>query len=243
MKLVDKSLDIPLHIQLSQIIKEMIETEELQPGHYLMPEREICQLQGISRMTVNKAILNLVNEGLLERKQGKGTFVAHPRKKQRYQNLEGFTQIARKHGMSTKTRLVHFELGTRSKKVQAKLRLDDLMGYKIKRVRLIDDEPVILETVYLNPKLCEGLNEQLIRENSLYELYKTTYHHKIVRAEQIIKPVLITKEEADLLEQPINTLALRIDRIVYTDKDEIMEYTVSIFMSNKHDFEVVLQQD
>ena len=59
MKIVDKNLDIALHIQLYQIIKDMIESKELEEGASLMPERELCKLQNISRMTVNKAIINL----------------------------------------------------------------------------------------------------------------------------------------------------------------------------------------
>ena len=93
MKKVDKQLDIPLHLQLSQIIREMIDKGELQPGDALMSEREICRLQGISRMTVNKVIVILVNEGLLDRQQGKGTFVAFKKKRHRYEKLEGLTQI------------------------------------------------------------------------------------------------------------------------------------------------------
>ena len=58
MKRVDKNLDIPLHTQLYQIIKDMIKNEELVEGASLMPERELCKLQNISRMTVNKAIIN-----------------------------------------------------------------------------------------------------------------------------------------------------------------------------------------
>ena len=81
MKRVDKNLDIPLHTQLYQIIKDMIKNEELVEGASLMPERELCKLQNISRMTVNKAIMNLVNEGILERQQGKGTFVAYKKQK------------------------------------------------------------------------------------------------------------------------------------------------------------------
>ena len=69
MKIVDKNIDTALHIQLYQIIKDMIESNQLKEGARLMPERELCNLQNISRMTVNKAITNLVNEGLLEKKQ------------------------------------------------------------------------------------------------------------------------------------------------------------------------------
>lgn len=68
MKLVDKNSKTLLHLQFSEIIKEMINNNELQEGHYLMSERELCKIQNISRMTVNKAIINLVNQGLLERR-------------------------------------------------------------------------------------------------------------------------------------------------------------------------------
>ena len=93
MKIVDKNLDIALHIQLYQIIKDMIESKELEEGASLMPERELCKLQNISRMTVNKAIINLVNEGLLERRQGKGTFVSYKKQHYRFQKLKGFTEV------------------------------------------------------------------------------------------------------------------------------------------------------
>ncbi|EPZ60599.1 bacterial regulatory s, gntR family protein [[Clostridium] sordellii ATCC 9714] len=76
MKLVDKNSTIPLHIQLMKIIKEMIESGELKAGDSIMPERELCTIQNVSRMTVNKAIVNLVNEDFLYRVQGRGTFVA-----------------------------------------------------------------------------------------------------------------------------------------------------------------------
>ncbi len=59
----------------------MIENEELKPGDAVPTERELCEIQGVSRMTVNKAIMSLVNEGLLYREQGKGTFVAKPKRK------------------------------------------------------------------------------------------------------------------------------------------------------------------
>ena len=245
MKKVDKNSKVPLHIQLSSIIKEMIETEELIEGSFLMSERDICKHQEISRMTVNKAILSLVNEGLLNRHQGKGTFVAYKKKKHRYQKLEGFTEIMTKRGYQVENELLVFNLDTYSKNVREKLNLLNLdsLVYKIKRLRSIDNDPFILETVYINQDMCPDLTENLIKENSLYQLYKERYQHKIVRAEQVITPVMITKEQAGLLQCEINTLALKIDRVVYTEFEEVMEYTSSIFLTDKHEFEVVLNEN
>lgn len=247
MRKVNKDLAIPLHMQLSQIIREMIETNQLPEGSQLMPEREICKLQDISRMTVNKAILTLVNEGLLRRKQGSGTVVASKKKKHRYEKLEGFTDIMNKKGYKIRNELILFELSPQSEQIRQRLQLIDLdtdpLVYQIKRVRYIEDDAFVIETVYLNQLMCPDLSEELVKEKSLYQLYRERYQHKIIRAEQSIKPVMITKEQAKLLNAAPNTLALQIDRTVYTDKEEVMEYTSSIFMTNHHEFEVVLHEN
>ena len=243
MKKVDKQLDIPLHLQLSQIIREMIDKGELQPGDALMSEREICRLQWISLMTVNKVIVTLVNEGLLDLQQGKWTFVDFKKKRHRYEKLEGLTQILKKQGLDVSNELLEFSLGERSQNIQRKLQMDQSVAYKIKRIRYINEDPVVLETVYLNPKMCSNLTEDLIQNYSLYHIYKEIYQYRVIKAEQIITQIILNKEEAKLLKQPRNTLALKIDRIVYTSDEKVMEYTVSIFMSNKHDFEIVLHED
>ena len=245
MRKVNKGLAIPLHIQLSHIIREMIETDQLQEGSQLMPEREICKLQGISRMTVNKAILTLVNEGLLSRKQGSGTVVAPRKKKHRYEKLEGFTDIMNKKGYKVRNELLLFELSAQNNEIGQRIQLTDTdaLVYQIERVRYIEDDAFVIETVYLNYLMCPDLNQELVKEKSLYQLYRDRYEHKIIRAEQSIKPVMITKEQAKLLNALPNTLALQIDRTVYTDKEEVMEYTSSIFMTNHHEFEIVLHEN
>jgi len=239
---IDKSSKVPLYLQLSQIIQQMIESGELAEGSYLMPEREICKYQEISRMTVNKAIIKLVNEGYLTRHQGKGTFVAKKKKTSRYEFVEGLTALMNKKGLEVKNKLLIFELQALTDKVRTKLQTESQQGYQIKRLRYLDDEPAVLETIYLSQDMCPDLNKELIQQSSLYEIYQKRYHHRLLRAEQIIKPILLTKDEAKLLGQLHNTLALKIDRVVYTTEETIMEYTSSIFLSQKYDFEVVLTQ-
>lgn len=102
MKIVNKSSNIPLHTQLSSIIREMIETGELKEGDAIMPERELCNIQNVSRMTVNKTIVGLVTEGLLYRVQGKGTFVAKQKKKYQFSNVKGFTDVMKEKGVNIK---------------------------------------------------------------------------------------------------------------------------------------------
>ena len=244
MRIVDKKLNIPLYIQLTNIIREMIEVEDLTEGDYLMPERELCEVQGVSRMTANKAIASLVTEGLLIRHQGKGTIVATKKPVSRYQGLESLSKIQEKKGLEVTNELLSFIEIPVSKWVKRKLKLSEDTSsetiYKIRRIRYLEGEPLALESIYLDKKMCPALNEKLIAEHSMYDLYTEKYQHQLAQAEQIIRPTILNDAQAELLKQPKNDLALRINRRLYTQKGEVMEYTESIFLSQKHDFEVVL---
>ena len=244
MKIVDKNLDIALHIQLYQIIKDMIENGELLEGASLMSEREICKLQNISRMTVNKAIINLVNEGLLERRQGRGTFVSYKKQKYRFQKLKGFTEVMSERGFNISNKILAFEIGTQNKIIRENLGIksEHELIYKIKRLRIIDNEPFALETVYISEKMCIGLKEVLKENDSLYRILREEYNHKIEKAIQTIEPITLNKESSSLLNRDINSLALKFDRKVYTQDERVLEYTISIFTSDKHQYQIMMTE-
>lgn len=244
MKLVDKNSQIPLYIQLSEIIKEMISNKELQEGHYLMSERDICKIQDISRMTVNKAIMHLVNEGILERRQGKGTFVSYKKQTLTYEKMQGFTEIAKDNNLNVRNEILQFELSKPNDKISnyLKLKNKNLLVFQIERVRFIDNEPTILEKIYIPQYMCPDLNKSLLEENSLYKLYREKYMHKIQQARQVINPIILSKSEARILNVDLSTLGLKIDRIVFTDKNDVLEYTSSLFITDKHQYEVILNE-
>ncbi|MGL5348918.1 MAG: GntR family transcriptional regulator [Peptostreptococcaceae bacterium] len=242
MRKVDKNLDVPLHIQLSKIIKDMIINKELLEGTYLMPERELCKLQEVSRMTVNKAILSLVNEELLERKQGKGTYVAYQKQQHKFQKLKGFSEVMNQNGVNVINKILKFDIKTQNKNILDKLKISNKneLIYEIERLRIIEGEPFALEMVYIPQTMCVDLTEKLVEENSLYTLFKEKYNHNIKKAVQTIEPIMLNKHEADSLNQKLNSLALKFDRVVYTEEDEIIEYTISTFTCDKHQYQIEL---
>src|SRR5690625_6405333 len=85
----------------------MIDNEELQPNDPIPTERELCKIHDISRMTVRMAIMSLVNEGVLYREQGKGTFVARKKQKHQLSHLRGFTEDMEKDRKSTRLNSSH----------------------------------------------------------------------------------------------------------------------------------------
>ena len=211
MKIVDKNLDIALHIQLYQIIKDMIESKELEEGKSLMPERELCKLQNISRMTVNKAIINLVNEGLLERRQGKGTFVSYKKQQYRFPKVKRFYRSMSERGFNINNKILEFEIGVQNKIIRENLHKNEHeLIYKIKRLRIIDNEPLLLETVYIPEKMCAGLKEVLKEEDSLYRVFREEYNHKIEKQYKTIEPITLNKESSKLLNRDIKFTCFKI---------------------------------
>lgn len=245
-RIVDKELNIPLYIQLANIIREMIEIEDLTEGDYLMPERDLCEMQGVSRMTANKAVAILVTEGLVIRHQGKGTIVASKRSVSRYQNLESLSDIQEQKGLKVTNELLSFIEIPMTKWIKRKLKLepdtDSESIYKVRRIRYLEGEPLALESIYIDKRMCPGLNEQLINEHSMTELYTKRYQHQLAQSEQVIRPIVLNDVQAELLGQTENDLALRINQRLYTQNGSVLTYTESVFLSQKHDFEVVSTQ-
>ena len=94
----------PLYLQLMQKIKNSISTGELKTGSRIQPEQELCSLYGVSRITVRKAITELEKEGILEKKQGKGTFVTVPAIHRKLHAVNSFHDTCRMNGKKPSTR-------------------------------------------------------------------------------------------------------------------------------------------
>lgn len=242
MKLVDKNSQTPLHIQLMNIIRDMIDSGELKSGDSIMPERELCTIQNVSRMTVNKAIVNLVNEGFLYRVQGKGTFVSVIKQRNRFSSMQGFTEVMKEKGIHIKTDILFFEEAKQDEYIRKELKIENEneMIYKVGRLRYIEDDPFGLEISYIPKSMCKNLKKDLEANNSLYSILSENYNYKMKRAEQIIEPIMLTKQEVNLLKQIKGTLALKLKRTSYIEEDIPIEYTISIFRSDKYQYEISL---
>lgn len=244
MKIVNKDSVVPIHTQLSSIIREMIESGELKEGDSIIPERELCNIQNVSRMTVNKAISNLVSDGILYRVQGKGTFVSKQKKKYQFSNVKGFTDVMKEKGIKIKTDILSFEMEIPSELIKVKLGINDdsTNVYKIVRLRYTDGEPFAIEVVYLSETMCKGFTKGMIDNNSLYKILKETYNHKITKATQSIEPIILCEDERKLLEAEEGSLALKIQRNSYDIQGEPIEYTISVFRSDKFQYELILSE-
>ncbi len=244
MEIVDKNITTPLHIQLSSIIRKMIEDGELKEGDAIIPERELCSRQNVSRMTVNKAIMGLVSEGILYRVQGKGTFVAKEKKKYEFSNVKGFTDVMKEKGINIRTDILSFEMEVPSDLIKNKLNIKDEKTnvYKVARLRYTDGEPFGIETVYLSEQMCKGFTKGMLDNNSLYKMLSENYNYKITKARQTMEPVILSEEESNILDTEEGSLALKLQRNSYNTEGKPIEYTISIFRSDKYQYELILSE-
>ena len=147
MKRLQADSSSPLYHQLMQRITADIERGTYPTGSRIPPEHELEQLYQVSRVTVRRALAELTSEGLLERKQGKGTFVSMPKGNIQLKNLHSFHDSCKINKVKPSTDVIHVRETVASKADTEELNLDS--GSRVLetlRVRRADGVPVVLET-------------------------------------------------------------------------------------------------
>jgi GntR family transcriptional regulator len=192
---------IPKYYLVKQKIVEMINNEEIGPDGLIPSERELVGIFGISRITVKKAIDDLVNEGYLYRIQGKGTFVKKETLDQDLISITSCTEDIVKLGMTPSKRLLKSEVIEADKVLIKKLQLSQGdKVFEVKRVYYANNEPVNLTTTYLPCKLFPFIDSYNFGIDSIYNVLETKYDTKITKAIRTIEAVLAVDEVARELE-------------------------------------------
>ena len=222
--------------QLKQNLLALIQQNA--DGGRLPPERELSERFEVARETLRRCLRELEVEGLLERKQGAGTFVSsQPVVKQ--PQLMSFSEDMRARGLLPSSEL----LGTRTVAAGAKLaqKLKLVPGsplLEIRRLRMANDEPMALETVYLAQALLPGFNPEQLASGSLYELLDKLYGVQIRSASQQLQATVLSEEEAEMLEVPAFSPSLLVERITLSTQGEVIEYGKSLYRADRYIFEL-----
>src|SRR5258708_9755502 len=165
---IDKHSPIPMYYQIMSQLREKIAAGEYAVNSTLPPERELVETYHVSRMTIRQAILELVNEGILVRRKGIGTFVAPPKLEQALSRLTSFTEDMAQRGMKAGSRIISFKemLPDPTTRKTLELRAEDKV-FECVRLRLADEEPMPLETPILLPSICPVLRQHNLKNPSL----------------------------------------------------------------------------
>ena len=201
----------PKHVQVRDRLADLA-SRELRPDEAIPSERELMTRYDVSRATVRRAVESLVNEGLLHRIHGRGTFVARPRLESRL-HLASFTQDMRRRGLTPSTHLLAVELDEPPADVAAALELSTGAGaWRIERVRLANGRPIALEHGWYPEPLLPGLG-QLDLSGSLYTLFGEVFDLTIDSAEQTLWSEAADAAVAQRLDAPVHSPLLVFRRV------------------------------
>lgn len=243
---LDKGSLIPLYHQLKEQLRERVLDGTWKSHEAIPSERELMEEYGISRATVRQALLELVNEGLLYRVQGRGTFVAEPKIEQGLTRFYSFTDEMIRKGRTPSSRILACETVPATSVVARRLGIaPGEMVHRLDRLRLVDDSPVMLESSYLPVSMIPELPGDQVAAHSLYGYLRKEYKIHVTRARESFEPIVVDADQAALLEVSAGSPALLLERTAHMSSDEqpAVEYCRSIVRGDKCRFYVDLISD
>lgn len=185
-----------------EMIECYLQRQNLAPHAKLPSEREMCQMWNLNRTTLRAAIRRLIEMGVLYSLKGSGTYVAAPRLERNLQDAKSTTESVRSSGRKLKTRLLESEIIEASPYLAQKLQLPE--GRKLlllRRLRLLDGVPYMLECNYINLEYCPRLVDYDFGEESLFQVM-SYYNIYPCQGKEFVGITYATEEEGRLLQLP-----------------------------------------
>lgn len=212
----------------------------LEVGAPLPAERSLAQRLGVSRMTLRRAVDELVDLGFLHRRQGSGTYVAEPKITQ-FLAASSFTQDMAARGLEPGARVVRFQHGPADADLARELEImPGARVLRVARVRTADGEPIALEELAVDAALVPGLRPEDLEGTSFYELLRRRYGLRIVGGEQTMEAAALDAEAARLLRVPKGSAAFLLQRVSRDETGRVLEFVRSRYRGDRYRFTTAL---
>jgi GntR family transcriptional regulator len=229
----------PKGTQLRSILEELIGT--LRPGDPLPSERELAERYDLARMTVRAEITRLAAEGLVERVQGRGTFVAEPRVAQAAA-LSSFTEDMKARGLVAGSRVLGQETMAADAVVARGLDVEPgTPVVRLRRVRTADGDPMALEEAFLDAGRFAELADAELEGASLFDVLESTFGVRFPTADQRVVAIEIVGEDANLLHVAPGRAGLKFHTILLDEDERPLAYAWSLFRGDR--YEIRLRQE
>jgi GntR family transcriptional regulator len=231
---LNSNSQIPLYTQIKNSIMDSIKKREFKPNDRIPGETELEELFHVSRITVRKAISELVDEGILIKKQGKGTFLSSVIVATTLDEINGYSQSMIRLGYKPSRILIERKI-VKSDMEMIKLQLGvapDAELVFVKRVLLADGEPVVLESSYYPIRFKFFMDEDLNAE-SMYSLLKQKTKVIPYKAQKTIGIELANEETASYLRTKAGTPLLFTSELVVEQDETPIHYSMSLALSER----------
>jgi GntR family transcriptional regulator len=232
---IDRRSKLPYYQQLYEILRGKIARKEWKPGDMIPPESELIETYQVSRSTVRQVLEMLVNEGLIYRERGRGSFIAHLTLEQAMVRIVSFTEDMRQRGFDPGTRVLSARLVPASKDIAERLQVPTGEPLAcVERLRLADGEPMSIEESYLVHRFCLDVLQHDYARQPLREILERDYNIRLVNAKQVIRAIPAPTNLAEFLDVRPRSPLLFIERISFSQSSLPIEFLRIYYRADRY---------
>ncbi|MGD7055179.1 GntR family transcriptional regulator [Sutcliffiella horikoshii] len=230
---------IALYLQIKETLIQRIQEKIWLPNKLIPTEQELMKEFEVSRTTIRQAISMMVQDGLLERQQGRGTIVKSQQLVGSLGRLKGFAEEVLERGLTPYSQLIRAEFSTDLYHEKAMLQTDDNSILVIERIRFADNLPIAFERSCWPKSIGEKLMREELNQANFYQILEQN-GIALRKANEKISAMNATMHEADLLGIRAGEALIEMTRLSYGIDDKPIEYTRTKFRSDQYHYNVEL---
>ncbi len=233
----------PLYIQLIDYLRSAVSSGSYLPGQRIPSEIELCKEYGVSRITVRRAVSELVEEGLLEKKQGKGVYVAQPKNVIHAMAIDGFSGFSKL--AVGNVRVVVLDKKKRQPTVKEARLFEipiDGMVCELARVLYVNETPMMYDRSIFSEKKFPGMLERVEDNTSTYKLMAEVYGYDNVRVEKEISMTFAHPKEDEILHCKMGETLFYIEKIAYDSKRKVNHLSKLLSVASRTKFTLTYEK-
>jgi len=238
---IDRESPVPFHVQLREILIDRMKKGDWKPGTRIPGDEELCEHFSLSRTVVRQALKELVYEGWIYRKRGKGTFVAEPRVSGvgLAKSLDAFYRSLMNRGIETKMEILEKGIIPAEGEVAEKLEVEPMAPLiRIAQLFSVSGKPLFLTISHIPYDLCRELIFADLSRRSIYEFLEQQCEISLGRAHRKVTAILAEKDRAEQLEINIGEPLLYLESVGFSADGNPLEYLCGYFLGKEMYFEV-----
>jgi GntR family transcriptional regulator len=237
-----KSSMVPMHYQVEQDMRERIEKGTWKSGQQLPSEMELCALYGVSRTTLRQAISVLVDEGLIVRERGRGSFVRDSIITAGARGLTSFSDEMAAIGKQAGAHVLSIQQIPASPEIAQRLRIEPKAPLVvIKRVRYANESPLGIQIAHLPGARFPGLEMIDLEGQSLYRYLEDHYGVVVAEAQETFSTISISGQDARLLNTSEGMCGFYVERLTFDGTNVPFEFVTSIMRGDRYRVQLFLR--
>lgn len=234
---IDRKNPIPLYYQVSELIKQEIQDNNYTVGSPLPTEEELMLKYQVSRTTIREALRLLSISGLIDKKQGVGTFVGAAKIQEVLPMLASFSSQMEAKGFSVRTEVLNVKQTVAEPEICEVLKLPSgTTVLQVVRRRFVTEKPLVYSISYMPSSI--SCNEDFT--GSLYKIFEDKYGYRITGGEAVIEAGIAKKQEASILQIPNGDAILKIKWTTFDSTNSPIEFSESIYRADSYSYRVNL---